>query len=151
MTYIITRRADPETWEEIERDFKPIDVSERDRAMKSVGNDGLIRIEQVRVREVRVIAADQNSIKTLCWRIGAATGEDAITVPCEGATDMAQVHDIFQKHVEETYPQYLAQRAARKPDRDHRFMEGIIQRADENVKRALGLSTYGPGGFTQRG
>lgn len=144
------RKAEPQDWDELARDFKPVDVSERDRTVQQPGPDGRVRILQRRVREVRFVTGDQNSIKTMVWDIGPATGDDAITIPCGGATDMAQVHDAFDKHLNDWYPFYLQRRRAMQADRDKRFYEAIIREADERTKKALGLSTYGPGGFTQR-
>ncbi|MEY4763059.1 MAG: hypothetical protein RLZZ200_2915 [Pseudomonadota bacterium] len=148
---INAKRADPQLWDELDRDFKPLDVSERDATLKAFGADLRYRLLQRRVREVRFISNDQNSIKTLTWDMGPATGIDAITIPCGGASDMAQVFDIFETHLAETLPRVYAERAERAKERDHRFTEGIIERAAERTKRALGLSTYGPYGHVQRG
>ena len=147
---IMVRAATPENWEEFDRDFRPVDVSECDRTIRKVGEDGRVRLLQMRVREVRVISADQNSIKTLVWELGPATGEAVITIPCDQAVDVAQAHDLLQAHMEQWYPMYVARRAAAQEDRQQRFVRALIQEADEQTKRKLGLSTFGPGGFKQR-
>lgn len=141
----------PEEWDELFRDFKPLTVSERDVTQREVGSDLLLRIVQIRVREVVFVDPDDaNRVKRIAFKLGPATGVDHITIPCDGAVDMAQVMDIFEHHLNERLPQHLAERAARQEDRDRRFYEGLVREADEQTKRKLGLSTFGPGGSTQR-
>lgn len=148
---IATRKADPQEWEELFRSFKPLTVSERDVTKREIGDDLLLRIVQIRVREVAFVDPDDaNAIKRIAFKLGPATGGDAITIPCAQAVDMAQVMDIFESYMAERMPQHLAERAARQDDRDKRFFEGLVREADEQTKRKLGLSTFGPGGSTQR-
>lgn len=151
MPHIITRKAMPEEWDELFRDFKPLNVSEKDVTMREVGDDLLLRIKHYRVREVVFVDPDDaNRVKRIAFKLGPATGVDHITIPCSQAVDMAQVMDIFEHHLNERLPNHLAERAARQEDRDKRFFDGLVREADEQTKRKLGLSTFGPNGSTVR-
>lgn len=151
MPHIVTRKAVPTELDEVWRDFKPLTVSEKDATIgPKLCEDGLFRVLQRRgVEVVFVDPEDANRIRRIWFDKGPATGEDALTIPCEEAVDMAQVQDIFLAH-KERLRQHMAERAARQPDRDKRFYEGLVKEADLQEKRKLGLSTIGPGGMTQR-
>jgi len=149
---IQTRKAMPTELDELWRDFRPLTVSEKDVTVgPRLGKDMLLRVEQIRVVEVVFVdPEDANQVRKICFELGPATGEDAITIPCEGAVDMAQVRDVWMAQKQERIPQHMRERALRQEDRDRRFYEGLVREADEQTKRKLGMSTFGPGGSTQR-
>lgn len=150
MTEINMQKADPQDWDDLRRDFKPIQVGEKDMSRKVLGDDGLYRILQRRVRVVFFIGKDQTTKRHLAWDMGPATGEDAVLIPCEGAVEMSQVFDIFETHIRQRAPAAMADRALRQEARDQRFLRGLIQEADERRLNALGLSSFGQYARVQR-
>lgn len=148
MVEILTRRAMPDFFEELPRGFKPLCVEERDMPRVIAGEDGRVRMKHRRTRVVVYLTPDQEPAAKP-YDMGPANGRGGLSIPCSEVTEVAQVWEIFDwwTRVEE-------ERAERekwvKPQRTKAFLEGIADEADDRTKRALGLSTFGPGGKLQR-
>jgi hypothetical protein len=137
-------------WTELGRDFRPWEVVERDDFVTKVGEDLLIRRLKRRVRIIRFVHKEEDRIKALVWDLGPPTGEDDVLIPVGEATDLAHVMDLIEAHYAERMPRIKAERAARAPDRDRKFREGLINLAEEMEKQLRGASTFGYGGKVQR-
>jgi len=104
--------------------------------------DGLVHQRSRRTRVLTCLTPDQQ-LTVLPYDMGPATGDEALSMPCAGAVEMAQVWELF-----EWYSENLAARKAREaevePLRTSAFLEGLAQEQDELNKRVVGASTVGP-------
>lgn len=127
---------------ELPRGYKPHDATERDFV---VPGTGLSR----RLRMIRIVAHDQNSLKTLIEDLGPATGEDGVYVPCDGVVEMAHVHELLDQAIRNRVLR-KKERAERLPLLHEKMRLGLIQTAEEGMLRQRGASTFGPYQNTER-
>ena len=139
---IISRRALPPEWAELPRSFRPWSIHECDMPRLLEGDDGRIHQRQRRTRVLACLTPDQQ-LTVVPYDMGPATGDEAISMPCAGAVEIAEVWELF-----EWYGIGLAKRKARaveaEPERTAAFLEALAQEQDELEKRVVGASTVGP-------
>ena len=132
----------PEHPTDLPRGFVPFDACEKDFKDST---KGLHR----RLRLVRIISPDQNSLKTLVEDLGPPTGEDGVYIPCQGANDMAHVHELLDQALRNRKAR-KAQRALLLPERHKQLQRWLINYAEQAILEKAGRSTFGSYQRTER-
>lgn len=127
---------------ELPKGFKPHDACERDWRHPLTGASR-------RLRMIRIVAHDQNSLKTLVEDLGPATGEDGVYIPCDGVVEMAHVHEMLDQAIRNRARRRV-ERAERLPLLHEQFRIGLLNEAEEGILRKIGASTFGPYQTTER-
>lgn len=133
----------PEHPEELPPGFIPYDACERDFTHPATGR-------ALRLRMVRVVAHDQNSLKTLIENLGPATGEDGVYIPCEGANDMRHVHELLDQ-AKRNREERKVRRSLLLPERHAYNQRRLITLGEEMMLQNAGVSSFGPLISTERG
>lgn len=131
----------PEHPTDLPRGFVPFDACEKDFRMST----GRAR----RLRIVRIITPDQNDLKSLIEDLGPPTGEDGVYVPCQGANDMAHVHELLDQAIRNRAERKRA-RVLLLPQRHEAIRLGLLNYAEQAILEKAARSTFGPFQCTER-
>ena len=132
----------PEHPMELPPGYIPYDACEKDFTVPATGQARRLRI-------VRVIAHDQNSLKHLIEDLGPPTGEDGVYIPCEGANEMRLVHELLDQ-AKLNRKERSARRLLELPGKHEKMRLGLINYAEQMMLAKAGISTFGPLQSTER-
>lgn len=148
MPELITRRAMPSDWADFPPNYRPFLVEDLDCERLLEDTDGTVHQRRRRTRVVLYFTADGDLDKKV-YDLGPATGKDAVSFPCAGAVEMAQLWELL-----EWYEGKMAEREAReaevKPVRTQAFLDFLRRRQEENDALLAGRSSFGEYQRTQR-
>lgn len=132
----------PEHPTDLPRGFVPYEACEKDFREPNTGRSRRLRL-------VRIISHDQNSLKTLVEDLGPPTGEDGVYIPCQGANDMAHVHELLDQ-AKRNRAERKKLRAELLPTRHEMIRLGLLNYAEQAMAWKAGRSTFGPYQNTER-
>lgn len=148
----IIRKATPQTLDEIERSFKPIEYREGDYSGAECAGFGFPVGLLGRFRVGVVFAVDRedaNKITHIAKILGPATGGQNLTIPMGGNVEWAWVQEAIEWR-QSTMAQRAIDRALRVKDLQDAFNKQLPDVADNMMKQKAGKSTFGHGGKLQR-
>lgn len=147
---IVMRNAAAESVDDIRPDARPIEAMEADRFIHVRRPDGFVTTRQRRIRMVKFVhPTDANKLCTALKDMGPPTGEPDIFIPCDGEVEMAHVHELLDSAAERRRER-VRLAALLLPERTAFFRKSLLEIGLEGIARKQGISTFGPGGFTQR-
>ncbi len=132
----------PEHPMELPPGFIPFDACERDFTDPVTGRARRLRI-------VRVVAEDQNSLKYLIEDLGPPTGEDGVFIPCEGANEMRLVHELLDQ-AKRNREERRARRLLELPGKQALMRARFLSYAEQMILAKAGASVSGPYQSTER-
>lgn len=148
----IILKGDPQNLDDVEKNFRPIEVREFDATELECLRLG---IAVSHVGSFRVLVAyyvsrvDANKRGHLAKILGDATGAALVTIPCGGDVDWSYVQDIMESRVE-TIKRRAAERRERLRLRQEALGAQLADVAYEMEQQKKGASTFGYGGAIQR-
>jgi hypothetical protein len=148
----IIQKATPETLDELERGFKPIEYREGDYTGLQCYTLGLQLGISGRFRVAVVYAVsnvDANKIVHIAKVLGPGTGEPMLSVPCGGNVEWAWVQEAME-YRRSTLHERRIKRALRVQEWQANMNRQLIDVADNLDKKKRGLSTFGEAGKLQR-
>ena len=145
MTDTAVTHGIPEHPTDLPPGYVPFDACEGDfEAMSPQG-----RVVARRLRMIRIKAEDGNHLNTLVEDLGPATEEDSVYIPCEGAVEMAHVHELLDQAIRnrKKRSEFLAQIL---PTRHEMIRLGLLEYAQKAILAKAGTSTFGQYQRTER-
>lgn len=150
MSVQLILQRDPAFEEDLARDFRPIEVREKNYLCTLVTESGVRTTYNRRQRRIRFAAKDGNSVREIVNDLGPATSEQGYFLPCDGEVEMAHVVELFEWSKRETIRR-AAIADAERPKRAERWLKLLADSSDEAGRRINNVSAFGPGYTKQRG
>ena len=148
----IIRKATPQTLDELERGFKPIEYRESDLNGLECLSLGL-RVGLMGSFRVAVVYAvsneDANKIVHIAKVLGPGTGERMLSVPCGGAVEWAWVQEAME-YRQTTLQERRIAKALRLQEWQTNMNRQLAEVAENLTKKKVGRSTFGSAGKLQR-
>lgn len=132
----------PEHPTDLPRGFVPFDACEKDFVFPQIGKSRRLRI-------VRIVTPDQNNLTPLIEDLGPPTGEDGVYIPCQGANDMAHVHELLDQALRNRKARKAA-KLIRLPERHEAIRLGLLNYAEQAILEKAARSSFGPFQCTER-
>jgi len=121
---------------DLPRGFVPYDACENDFREPSTGRER-------RLRMVRIVSEDQNQLHTLIEDLGPPTGEEGVYIPCQGANEMAHVHELLDQAIRDRTARKIT-REAHRLETHERFRQHLLNEAERQMAQKVGRSVFGP-------
>ena len=149
----IIREADPRSLDEVQRNFRPMEVREFDATgieciqlgLRPANAGGTYRV----MVAYYVSKLDANKRGHLAKVLGGATGGSVTTIPCGGEVDWAWIQDMMLARVE-TIQRRAREREERLRLRQLALPNQLTDIVHEMEAQKVGRTTHGYGGFIQR-
>lgn len=148
----IITKANPQSLDEIEKNFRPVEYRESDLSPVEcavlglgVGLRGFQRVAIV----YYVDRNDANKMGHLAKVLGPGTGGTKVCIPCGNEVEWAWIQECMEARVETLQRRAIA-RAQRLIELQGAINSQLPDIADNMEKTRRGHSTFGGGGFVQR-
>jgi hypothetical protein len=127
---------------DLPRGYIPMEACEKDFRDITTGRSR-------RLRMVRIKNHDLNSTRVLVEDLGPPTGEPGVYVPCEGAVEMAHLHELLDQAVRNRAA-WKKRQAELLPKRHEIIRLQLLDYAYQAIEWKAGRSTFGPYQNTER-
>lgn len=146
----LLRSNNPQTWDELKRDFVLSSLEEKDMNSLEMARLNLPVVLGQR-RRVQVASfvnrQDPNSHTYVARDVGPATSEPMLSIPCDDVVDYAYCLDLLEMR-RAKMDQRLVEREERLKRRQAVLDEQLADAAEEMERRKKGATTVGYGGMS---
>lgn len=136
MSQTAVTHGTPDHPAELPLNYVPFDATERDFREPTTGRER-------RLRMVRVVSHDQNSLIMLIDDLGPPTGEEGVYIPCHGANEMVYVYELLEQAKRDRASRKAAQRL-RQATFHEKVRLGLLEEAEMGTARNAARSAFGP-------